>query len=138
VSGPGRRWPLRNTVDDEMTFAELLGVPDLDDAAALLLMENGHSTTKAADAYRARQVVDLERAKSDLERQAVDLERAKSNKAKGARAETLRADEAADFAWAHYKAQTGRKSKDRAATAAHKQFPKVPWQTIRNRLKIAR
>lgn len=52
---------LRNTVDDAMTFAELIGLPTLDDHAAIQIFVAGIPTATAAAAYRHEQLQRIDR-----------------------------------------------------------------------------
>ena len=63
------------------------------------------------------------------------LEREATRKAQGLREATRRRPEAVDYAWEHYDAQKGRKSKKIAAAAAHSKFPEVAEATIRKAIQ---
>ena len=58
--GDKRRGPLRNTFDDGMTFAELIGVPNLSETAAAQIFTAGISTHEGVEAYRQEQLKKLE------------------------------------------------------------------------------
>ena len=63
----GRSGPTRNTVDEDMTFAELIGLPDLDEDPAIEMVMADIPTGSAAEKYRARQLQKHEADKRERE-----------------------------------------------------------------------